>query len=72
MTGFMEAYSNALSWYRFEVRLRLTVCEDMTYKQKDHSSHESKCVIFCKNKKGYERLLKISSKVVYRWVFTTP
>tara|TARA_Y100000361_G_scaffold113389_1_gene103805 strand:- start:2560 stop:3336 length:777 start_codon:yes stop_codon:yes gene_type:complete len=63
MTGFLEAYSNALeAGIDLRFGLRLTVCEDMTYKQKDYSSHESKCVIFCKNKKGYERLLKISSK----------
>ena len=62
MTGFMEAYHNA-SEVNIDLRfgLRVNICEDISKKDKDYARSESKCILFCKNKSGYERLLKISS-----------
>ena len=62
MTGFMEAYHNAKE-AKMQLRfgLRLSICEDINFKDKSSDYLESKCILFCKNKAGYERLLDISS-----------
>jgi DNA polymerase III alpha subunit len=60
MTGFLEGYYNSTS-NNLDMRfgLRVTLCRDMNDKDKDKLKDESKCIIFCKNKTGYELLLKI-------------
>ena len=62
MTGFMEAYHNA-SDAGIDLRfgLRLSICNDISLKEKNSNLFEYKCILFCKNKAGYERLLQISS-----------
>lgn len=62
MTGFMEAYQNSLE-AKIDLRfgLIINICSDVTVKNKDYDLLESKCVIFCKNRKGYEKLLDIAS-----------
>ena len=51
MTGFMEAYHNA-SDAGIDLRfgLRLSICNDISLKEKNSNLFEYKCILFCKNK----------------------
>ncbi len=62
MTGVLEAYTNALD-ANIDLRfgLRINLCDDIKVKDKEYNLKEFKINIFCKNKRGYERLLQIYS-----------
>ena len=63
MAGFLQGYKNAteggLSMF---FGLRMVLSENIKTKNADQIKNECKCVIFCKNKAGYEKLIKIYSK----------
>ena len=63
MGGFLEAYSNLKEvGIKLVFGVRMTVCEDISVKNEDSISTSSKYIILCKNKKGYQRLIKIYSQ----------
>ena len=63
MGGFLEAYS---SLAKFKIKLifgvRITVCQDLHKKNEASIQTSCKYIIFCKNKNGYKRLIKIYSQ----------
>jgi len=73
MGGFLEAYTNlAESKIKLIFGTRLTICEDHTKKNEEAISTSSKYVIFCKNKRGYERLIKIYSEAAKEGFYYEP
>ena len=63
MSGFLEAYSNAKSnKLKLVFGLRISVCNDLNRKDQESLKEECKYVIFAKNVRGYEKLIKIYSQ----------
>jgi DNA polymerase III subunit alpha len=59
MSGFLEAYLNSQEHdIKLNFGLRLTVCSDSSEKNEEGRSSESKIILFIKNKKGYEDIIK--------------
>tara|TARA_Y100001938_G_scaffold145017_1_gene220835 strand:- start:891 stop:1646 length:756 start_codon:yes stop_codon:yes gene_type:complete len=60
MSGFLEAFVNSKEEkIKLNFGLRITICEDIKNKSESSLETNSKYIIFCKNKNGYERLIKI-------------
>ena len=60
MTGVLEGYTNSLeAGIDLRFGLRINLCNDIKSKDKEYNLKEFKVIIFCKNKSGYERLLRI-------------
>ena len=60
MSGFLEAYINCKELkLNLIFGLRITLCSDITQKNEESRSSNSKIVIFCKGTEGYLRLVKI-------------
>lgn len=60
MSGFLEAYVNSSeAKLKLIFGLRITLCSDVKQKNEESRSGSSKVVVFCKNAKGYKRLVKI-------------
>ncbi len=73
MGGFLEAYTNLTeAKIKLIFGVRLTVCEDNTQKNEEAISTSSKYIIFCKNKKGYQRLIKIYSQAAKEGFYYEP
>lgn len=61
MSGFLEGYLNSkAAELSFRFGLRLSIC-DTKDKNEESLQKTSKCIIFAKNKKGYQDLIKIYS-----------
>ena len=62
MAGFLEAYTNCKSvGMDLVFGLRITLCKDMTEKNEESRQLSSKYIIFARNTKGYNKLIKIYS-----------
>jgi len=62
MSSFLEAYTNTKNNnIRLYYGLRISVTESITEKTEDSRQKTSKIIIFFKNKKGYEKLIKLFS-----------
>lgn len=73
MGGFLEAYSNLKeAGVKLVFGVRLTVCEDLSIKNEDSINTSSKYVIFCRNKEGYKRLIKIYSQAAKEGFYYEP
>jgi DNA polymerase-3 subunit alpha len=60
ISGFLQAFVNAKeNNIKLNFGLRITFCADMYDKSAESLETNSKYIIFCKNRKGYERLIKI-------------
>jgi len=60
MSGFLEAYLNSKREnIKLNFGLRITVCSDSLDKTEEGRASESKIVLFVKNKKGYEDIIKL-------------
>ena len=63
MGGFLEAYTNLKSSkIKLVFGVRITVCEDNLVKNEESIATSSKYIIFCRNKQGYKKLIKIYSQ----------
>ena len=62
MGGFLEAYLN-LKEIGASLRfgLRITVCADLSVKNEESLSKQSKVIIFANNRDGYKEMIKIYS-----------
>ena len=73
MGGFLEAYTNlAEAKIKLIFGVRLTICEDCSQKNEGAINTSSKYVILCRNKKGYERLIKIYSQAAKEGFYYEP
>tara|TARA_Y100000593_G_scaffold79555_1_gene148144 strand:- start:526 stop:1278 length:753 start_codon:yes stop_codon:yes gene_type:complete len=60
MSGFLQAYLNCQELkLNLIFGLRITLCSDITKKNEESRSSNSKIVIFCKTSEGYKKLVKI-------------
>jgi DNA polymerase III subunit alpha len=60
MSGFLEAYMNCEELeLNLIFGLRITLCSDISQKNEESRSSNSKITIFCKSTGGYQRLVKI-------------
>ena len=63
MSGFLQAYVNSTeNKIKLNFGLRINVCHDRSKKEESALKETCKFIIFAKNKFGYERLIKISTK----------
>lgn len=63
MSGFIQYYKSAeKAKVEFRFGLKLVVCNDLTKKDEESFSSESKVTIWCLNSEGYKDLIKIYSK----------
>lgn len=73
MTSFLEAYSN---FKKNNIKLiygvRLTVCNDIEDKTEESKSKNSKFIIFFKNQKGYQKMIKIFGKAAKEGFYYEP
>ena len=73
MSGFLEAYKNAKeNNIKLIYGIRLTFCADMEEKNEGSLKTNSKVIIFCKNKKGYKKLIKIFSHAARNGFYYVP
>ena len=73
MSGFLEAYTNSQdAGLELRFGLRVNFCNDISEKDKDTYRFESKCIVFCNNKSGYENLIKIYSTAARDGFYHTP
>jgi DNA polymerase III subunit alpha len=73
MAGFLEAYSNCKSAkIDLVFGLRLTVCRDMLEKNEESRQLSSKYIVFARNTKGYQKLIKIYSSAAKEGFYYEP
>ena len=66
MSGFLEAYTNSQdAGLELRFGLRVNFCNDISEKDKDTYRFESKCIVFCNNKSGYENLINFGETVLH-------
>mgnify|MGYP003387929317 CR=1 FL=1 len=60
MSGFLQAFTNSKeNNIKLNFGLRITICENIENKSESSLETNSKHIIFCRNRKGYDRLIKI-------------
>ena len=63
MGGFLQAYSNLKDLgIKLNFGVRLTICQDLKTKNEDSLQTACKYILFCRNKSGYKKLIKIYSE----------
>ncbi len=73
MSGFLQSYVNCLeNNIELKFGLRLTFCADMSKKDIESQDTNHKLIIFARNKNGYKRLIKISSKASCEGYYNGP
>ena len=73
MSGYLEASVNSRELgIKLVFGLKLTTCQDMSDKTQDSLITNSKYIIFCRNKSGYNRLVKIYSEASLNGFYYTP
>jgi DNA polymerase-3 subunit alpha len=73
MTGYLQAYRNCKeSKIKLAFGLRMSVCSDLSEKNESQLQKTHKAIIFVKNKKGYAKLIKLSTKASLEGFYYTP
>jgi len=73
MSGFLQAYVNSVqNNLKMIFGLRISLCNDLTKKDKESLDQTCKYIIFAKNTNGYKRLIKIFSKASLEGFYYTP
>jgi DNA polymerase-3 subunit alpha len=73
ISGFLEAYKNSKeNKIKLIYGIRFTVCADMNEKNEDSLKSNSRVIVFCKNKIGYDKLIKVVTHAAREGFYYTP
>ena len=73
MTGYLQAYKNAKNCkLKLIFGLRISICSDLTEKNESEISKTHKVIVFVKNKRGYNKLIKLSTEAAIEGFYYTP
>jgi len=73
MSGFLQAYVNSKkSNLKMIFGLRISLCNDISQKDKESLDQTCKYIIIAKNNNGYKRLIKIFSQASLNGFYYTP
>jgi len=73
MGGFLQAYTNLKEiGVKLNFGVRITVCQDLNTKNEDSLQTACKYIIFCRNKAGYKKLIKIYSEAATKGFYYEP
>ncbi len=73
MTGYLQSYKNAQKdKAKLMFGLRTTICPDLKEKNEETLSKSHRAIIFIKNKKGYTKLVNISTEASLNGFYYKP
>lgn len=73
MTGYLQAYKNAKKEkMKLLFGLRVTACPDLAEKSEEALNKSHKVIIFIKNKKGYSKLVSLSTEASLNGFYYKP
>ena len=73
MTGYLQAYKNAKeAKLKLIFGLKISICPDLREKGESELAKTHKVIIFIKNKKGYSKLIKLSTEAAIEGFYYKP